>query len=292
MARAKGGTLFLDEIDNLSPRAQAGLLHVLEERSYRVLGDEVGPRSADVRFIVGTNTHLQDAVREKRFREDLYYRINVLPVRLPALRDRPDEIPLWAHYMANRHHAKRVAEGRVSLGRGVEPLLLRHAWPGNLRQLDNIICRAYAMAIMAHADSPPLQVVIEEEHVRRAVAYDVSEDKSSLVDALVGAAAAFVNEVESRSGAAGTGAALDLDLADSFKGFVLGVATEKLGGNRDEAFRLLGREKLVASRNHHKVLKREIERVEALCAALGKQSEFPFLRALDAERDGDGKGTA
>jgi DNA-binding NtrC family response regulator len=289
MARAKGGTLFLDEIDNLSPRAQAGLLHVIEERSYRVLGDEGGARPADVRFVVGTNAHLQDAVREKRFREDLYYRINVLPVKLPPLRDRPDEIPLWAQYMASRHHTKRVADGRVTLGRGVEPVLLAHAWPGNLRQLDNIVRRAYAIAIVTHAGSPPRELSIEEEDVRRAIAYDALEDTSTLVDALLGAAAAFVREAESRSGTTGAGA-LDLDLADSFKGFVLGVATEKLAGDRDEAFRLLGREKLVAARNHHKVLKREIERVEALCEALGKQAEFPFSRTLDGERDAGGRG--
>jgi DNA-binding NtrC family response regulator len=286
LARAQRGTLFLDEIDNLSPRAQAGLLQVLEERTYRVLGDDATSRQADVRFIVGTNASLQDAVREKRFREDLYYRINVLPVRLPPLRDRPDELPHWARYMAGRHHAKRVEGGQVALGRGVEALLLRQPWPGNLRQLDNILRRAYAIAIMEHAGSPPPQVTIEEDHVRRALAYDRPEETSSLIDALVAAAAAFVVEVESRAGGP---AALDLDLADAFKGFVLGVATEKLGGDRDEAFKLLGREKLLVGRNHHKVLKRELERVDALCAALGHKEEFPF--ALGADRDADGRGT-
>jgi transcriptional regulator with AAA-type ATPase domain len=288
LTRARRGTLFLDEIDNLSPRAQAGLLQVLEERTYRVLGDDSGPRPADVRFILGTNANLQEAVREKRFREDLYYRINVLPVRLPPLRDRPDEIPRWARYLATRHHATRVAGGQATLGRGVEAILLGQPWPGNLRQLDNILRRAYAIAIMAHAGSPPREVTLEEEHVRRALAYDGADDTSSLLDALVAAAAAFVGEVESRAGGA---AALDLDLADSFKGFVLGVATEKLGGDRDGAFKLLGREKLLAGRNHHKVLKRELERVEALCEALGQKEQFPFARALGADKDVDGRGT-
>jgi DNA-binding NtrC family response regulator len=296
-ARAKGGTLFLDEIDNLSPRAQAGLLHVLEERVYRVLGDDAGPRPAEVRFVVGTNARLQEAVREKRFREDLYYRINVLPVRLPPLRDRPDEIPLWAQHMASRHHAKNFPvgqspEGRgrnetvreASLSAGARAILLRQPWPGNLRQLDNIVRRAYAIAIMGHPGSPPREVVLEEEHLRRALAYEGAEDTSSLLDALVAAAAAFVREVEG-------GQALDLDMTDSFKGFVLGVATEKLGGDRDEAFKLLGREKLLSGRNHHKVLKRELERVEALCAALGHKEQFPFARAPGGDRDGDGRGT-
>jgi DNA-binding NtrC family response regulator len=286
LTRASGGTLFLDEIDNLSPRAQAGLLQVLEERSYRVLGDDTGPRPAEVRFIVGTNARLQDAVREKRFREDLYYRINVLPVRLPPLRDRPDEIPRWAHYMANRHHAKRVADGVATLSAGALAGLLRQPWPGNLRQLDNILRRAYAIAIIAFPGSPPRELALEEEHVQRALAYDVGEDKSSLLEALLAAAAAFVGEAEEQSGGA-----FDLDLADSFKGFVLAVAIEKLGGDRDLAFKLLGREKLLAGRNHHKVLKRELERVEALCAALGPKATFPFARVLGADKDGEGRGT-
>jgi DNA-binding NtrC family response regulator len=288
LTRAQRGTLFLDEIDNLSPRAQAGLLQVLEDRMYRVLGDDATTRQAEVRFIVGTNASLQDAVREKRFREDLYYRINVLPVRLPPLRDRSDEIPRWAHYMAGRHHGTRVTGGQVTFGRKVDALLLRQPWPGNLRQLDNILRRAYAIAIMEHAGAPPPHVTIEEEHVRRALAYDSPEQTSSLVDALLAAAAAFVAEVESRGGGS---AGLDLDLAESFKGFVLGVATEKLGGDRDEAFRLLGREKLLVGRNHHKVLKRELERVEALCTALGRKEEFPFAGALGADRDAEGRGT-
>ncbi len=290
LARARRGTLFIDEIDNLSPRAQAGLLQVLEERTYRVLGDDEGPRPAEVRFIVGTNARLQDAVREKRFREDLYYRINVLPVRLPPLRERPDEIPAWARFMATRHHATRVPRGRATLGPGVEALLLAQPWPGNLRQLDNILRRAYALAIMAHAGAPPHDVVLEEEHVRRAMAYDGgTEHEPSLLDALVAAAAAFVAEAQKR---AGSGAPLDLDLADCFKGFVLGVAAEKLGGDRDEAFRLLGREKLLSGRNHHKVLRRELERVEALCAALGRKDGFPFARALGSDGDAEGRGSS
>ena len=281
VARARGGTLFIDEIDKLSLRAQAGLLHVLEERSYRVLGDEGGERPAEVRFIIGTNASLQEAVRQKRFREDLYYRINVLPVKLPALRERTDEIMPWAHYMANRHHTRRVPGGRATLSPRVEPALLGQAWPGNLRQLDNVIRRACAMALMGHEGAAPHELSIEEDHVRRALTYDGSEERSSLVSSLLAAAAAFVHEAEKRPGAS-----LDLDLTEAFKGFVLGVATEKLGGNRDEAFKLLGRAQLVASRNHHKVLKRELERVEALCAALGRDEPLPFPRGLASEASG------
>jgi DNA-binding NtrC family response regulator len=263
MARAKGGTLFIDEIDNLSPRAQAGLLRVLEERTYRVLGDDAGEREADVRFIVGTNASLHEAVREKRFREDLYYRINVLPVKLPSLRERADEIPRWAEMMLARHHAKR-ATGRAVLSPSAEAVLAQHSWPGNLRELDNVLRRAYAIALMARVTANDLAV--DEEHVRHALAYDRADAPSSLVDALVAAAAAFVAEAEKRP--------IDLDLADAFKGFVLGAAAEKVGG-ADAAFKLFGRERLVASRNHHKVMKREMERVDALCAATGEERS-PF----------------
>ncbi len=113
-----GGTLFVDEIDKLSHKAQAGLLRVLEERGYRPLGEGAGDRRADVRFIVGTNQNLLDAVRTGRFREDLYYRINVLPVRLPALAERRDEIPGWAEYMLARRHREGGRAGRGAPGRG------------------------------------------------------------------------------------------------------------------------------------------------------------------------------
>jgi DNA-binding NtrC family response regulator len=277
IGRAKGGTLFIDEVDNLSARAQAGLLHVLEERTYRPLGDGNSEIPADVRFIIGTNAQLRNAVRERRFREDLYYRINVLPVRLPPLGERPDEIPLWARYMANRRHSMRVPNGTVELSTRAEARLTRESWPGNVRQLDNIIRRAYSMALLPYGGVAPQNLVLNIDHVERALAFEGTEQKRPLVDALLTAALAFVEEAETSRQ---SGACLDLDLADAFKGFVLGVAVDKLGGNRDDAFRLFGRDKLVTNRNHQKVLKRELERVENLCSSIG-QSVFPFGRLVD-----------
>jgi DNA-binding NtrC family response regulator len=171
----------------------------------------------------------------------------------------------------------------VTLAASAEPVLLAQAWPGNLRQLDNVVRRACAMTLMGH-DGLPKDLVIDGEHVRRALAYDSADEESSLVGALISSAAAFVHEAERRGDAS-----LDLDLADAFKGFVLAVATEKLGG-RDEAFKLLGRAQLVANRNHHKVLKRELERVEALCTALGKDERVPFRRLLGGDAPEGGTG--
>ncbi|WNG48202.1 sigma-54-dependent Fis family transcriptional regulator [Archangium minus] len=272
VARAEGGSLFIDEIDKLSLKAQAGLLHLLEERSYRPLGEGTGEKRADVRFIIGTNANLLEAVRAGRFREDLYYRVNVLPIRMPPLDERRDEIPLWARYMVNRRHRERVPSGSVRLTEGAEWLLSGCSWPGNLRQLDNIVRRAYTLAMVGQGGSG--EVVLEERHVTQALSYDGPPGAKPLSEALRVAAQAFVQEAQRREGS------IDLDLADAFRGFVLGTAVRQLG--RDEAFRVLGRENLVRNRNHHKAFKREVEKVDTLFKALGEAGS-PFADLLASE---------
>ena len=282
IGHAAGGTLFIDEIDKLSLRAQAGLLHVLEDRTYRPLGDHGLERRANVRFIIGTNANLETAVREGRFREDLYYRINVLPIVLPPLRERVDEIPPWARFMLQRRHREHVPEGTSDIDTDGEPLLLAHSWPGNLRQLDNIIRRAYTLAVMEHT-SPPHELRLRREHLARALAHE-SEESRPLIEALHRAATSFVIEAEQR---ALQGTPLDLDLADAFKGLVLAAAAERRG-SWEEAFRLLSREALVKNRNHHKVIRRELERVEALCRALGGTFRMLFSRLFKDTDDDEG----
>jgi transcriptional regulator with AAA-type ATPase domain len=275
VARADGGTLFIDEIDKLSLKAQAGLLHLLESRSYRPLGEGTGERVADVRFIIGTNADLHAEVKAGRFREDLYYRVNVLPVRMPALQERQDEIPLWARYMVQRRHRERSPEGSARLVPEAEQRLANSAWPGNLRQLDNIVRRAYTLA-MVEPPGPGGELVLQEKHVARALDYEQSSGGKPLPESLRAAALAFVAEARKRN------AQLDLDLADAFKGLVLGMAIRQVG--RDEGFRLLGRESLVKNRNHHKALKRELEKVETLYKALGEESS-PVSDLLSEEED-------
>jgi transcriptional regulator with AAA-type ATPase domain len=276
IARADRGTVFIDEIDKLSMRAQAGLLYVLEERAYRVLGDDGGERRANVRFIVGTNANLQAEVAAGRFRQDLYYRINVLPVRLPALADRADEIPLWARFMLARRHEESVPGGTAAIAGGAERMLASQVWHGNLRQLDNIVRRAYTMAVMEHGGTAARDLELSEPHVARALSYEGGETEGSLVDSLRRAAVAFVNDAER---ARLRGEVLDLDMAEAFKGFVLGASSEKLGGVV-EAMSLFGRDALVKSRNHHKLVRRELERVEALCRAVGHPAGSPFSAML------------
>jgi DNA-binding NtrC family response regulator len=284
IARARGGTLFLDEIGNLSMRAQMGLLHVLEERTYRALGDDGNEKPAEVRFIVGTNEDLRRAVATKRFREDLYYRVNVLPVALPPLRDRADEIPGWAHYFVNRNHSRTATASSVELTPGAQSVLSAQSWPGNLRQLDNIVRRAYALAKIGWPSSGEAPLVLHEEHVRRALAYEAPDESETPIDLLLEAASAIVRLAQSLEP---SGKRLDLDLLEGFKGLVLGAALEKLGGERDEAFKLFARERLVVARNHHKVLKRELARAEQLHAVIAPGSSFPFA-ALLGDREPDG----
>jgi transcriptional regulator with GAF, ATPase, and Fis domain len=227
-----------------------------------------------VRFIIGTNLDLREAVRAGRFREDLYYRINVLPLRVPSLDERRDELPLWANYMVNRRHREQFPNGQARLTPEAAEILSGRKWPGNLRQLDNIIRRAYTLALVEHGAVPEL--MLQASHVARALEYEGvtssgGEKAGSLVDAFRAAATAFIAEAKRR------GTPLDLALAESMVGVVLGQAVQQMG--REDAFRILGRENLLKNRNHHKVLKRELEKVEALYKELG-EGPSPFAALL------------
>ncbi|MGH8546625.1 MAG: sigma-54-dependent transcriptional regulator, partial [Gammaproteobacteria bacterium] len=141
--QAHGGTLFLDEIGDMPRATQSKLLRVLQERQFYPVGSEV-PLEVDVRVIVATNKDLEDQVRKGLFRDDLFYRIHVIPVYLPALRERKDDIvPLLEHFLKKycQHMKKEV--------RGLTPEALRklmlHDWPGNVRELENTVEYAVAM---------------------------------------------------------------------------------------------------------------------------------------------------
>jgi len=278
IGRAAQGTLFIDEIDKLSLKAQAGMLRVLEDRRYRPLGDEGAEKRADVRFVVGTNTDLRAQVRAGKFREDLYYRINVLPVRLPALSERLDELPLWAEYMLGRRH-EEAGGGAVRIAHEAIELLTRMPWPGNLRQLDNIIRRAYAISL-SEPGGVGSELVLAQRHVERALAYDASPETGALLEQLWRAASAFVQEAERRWPSASS---LSLEMADAFRGLVLAAAVQRRG--RDDAFVLLGQQQLLKNRNHHRALKRETERVRELLRLMGGEVDPALAAVLDAAEE-------
>jgi Nif-specific regulatory protein len=136
IAAAEGGTLFLDEVGEMSPRMQAKLLQLLQSKTYFPLGS-AKPVLADVRIIAATNADLEALVRDKRFREDLYYRLSVLPVRMPDLRERPGDIRLLAQHFCQLFGAD--AELQVALSDAALRALELADWPGNIRQLANVV---------------------------------------------------------------------------------------------------------------------------------------------------------
>ncbi|HZZ86243.1 MAG TPA: sigma-54-dependent Fis family transcriptional regulator [Anaeromyxobacteraceae bacterium] len=141
---ANGGTVFLDEVSELPPQAQTALLRVLQEREVVRLGGSV-PRPLDVRVLAATNRPLAAEIRAGRFREDLYYRLDVLSVPVPPLRARPGDVPALAAAFLEEA-ARQVGRSGLRLGAAALAALQRHAWPGNVRELRNLLLRAAATA--------------------------------------------------------------------------------------------------------------------------------------------------
>jgi len=140
---ANGGTLFLDEIGDISAATQVKLLRVLQERRFERLG---GTRSidVDVRIVAATNRDLQKLIADGEFREDLFYRLNVVPITLPPLRKRPDDVSLLVAHFLDKYNA-----GAKHLSSGAMKALAEYQWPGNIRELENTIER---VVILSHED--------------------------------------------------------------------------------------------------------------------------------------------
>ncbi len=141
---ADGGTIFLDEIGELPPETQVKLLGVLQEQQFEPVGSSQ-TRRVDVRVIAATNRDLGQAVAEGRFRSDLFFRVNVLPIRMPALRERRDDIPLLVHFSTARF-AREMGKRIDGVSRQAMEQLVAYDWPGNVRELQNIVERAVVLA--------------------------------------------------------------------------------------------------------------------------------------------------
>ncbi|MBC7185315.1 MAG: sigma 54-interacting transcriptional regulator, partial [Marinobacter sp.] len=137
--RANGGTIFLDEVIELTPRAQATLLRVLQESELERVGDN-RTRKVNVRVIAATNESLEQAVEDGRFRADLFYRLNVFPVKIPPLRERLDDLPLLAGHFLEKFHAQ-YEKRTLGLSDKALQLCTSYQWPGNIRELENVIER-------------------------------------------------------------------------------------------------------------------------------------------------------
>jgi two-component system response regulator PilR (NtrC family) len=205
---AHGGTLFLDEVGETSLPMQVKLLRALQERRVRRVGG-TEETDVDVRVIAATNAPLEDLVRQKRFREDLFYRLQVIPLRTPPLRERREDIPLLAEHFAERF-ARQMGKPVAKISQEALALLVSYSWPGTVRQLENVIERAVAL------------------ETTEAVLPD------RLPDSLRRPAAA-----EERLPSFQNGFSLDAYLA-SIEARLLAEALQRAAGDRAEAARLLG----------------------------------------------------
>ena len=141
---ADQGTLFLDEVGDIPLEVQPKLLRALQEREFERLGS-TRTKSVDVRMVAATNRDLEKMVAEKQFRSDLYYRLNVIPIRIPPLRERPEDIPLLVGYFAQKY-ARRMQKKVESISAASMHNLARWHWPGNVRELENLVERAVVLA--------------------------------------------------------------------------------------------------------------------------------------------------
>jgi len=144
LEEANNGTLFLDEVGDMSPAIQAKLLRVLQEGDYIPVG-ETKARSVDIRFLAATNKDLEEEVRQKRFREDLFFRLNVIAIHLPPLRERAEDIEPLARYFLNRI-SQRMKKEFVNFTPEALHIMRSYAWPGNIRELENAVERAAILA--------------------------------------------------------------------------------------------------------------------------------------------------
>ncbi len=198
VAAAEGGTLFLDEVGDLPPPVQPKLLRLLQDRTYERVG-ETRSRTANVRIVAATNRDLTAEVGAGRFREDLLYRLNVIEVELPPLRQRPQDVPPLAGHLL-RFFARQAGKPVTRFSPAAEAALARHSWPGNVRELRNAIERGVILAAGDEIDlthlpvqlssPPPARVevggrvaleALEKEHIRRVLATAPSLNEAAAI---------------------------------------------------------------------------------------------------------------
>lgn len=188
VSQADGGTLFLDEIDALSPKAQVTLLRFLQEKEYRPLGGGK-VKEANIRIIAASNKVLQELVSQGLFRDDLYFRLDIIPLRMPALRERREDIHELAEYFMDKFRSKYEITSR-SLSNRAFKYMDAYSWPGNIRELESVIHRSF---LMATGD----EVTLEDTAVtQNDIAYNSIEDVVDLDQSFNNAKDCIVNEFE------------------------------------------------------------------------------------------------
>jgi two-component system response regulator HydG len=182
---ADGGTLFMDEVGEIPPAIQVKLLRVLQDGSFERLGS-TRTLTTDVRLVAATNTSLSQAVEQKRFREDLYYRLNVINITLPPLRERPEDIPLLAQHFLQMYSVKNKKEFEGFTTETME-ILTHYSWPGNVRELENTVERAVVLCrkkAISPADLPEHVTKDQKilEFIRVPIGMPLEEVKSRVIE--------------------------------------------------------------------------------------------------------------
>jgi transcriptional regulator with GAF, ATPase, and Fis domain len=215
---ADGGSIFLDEIGDIPPETQVRLLRVIQEREFTPLGDTT-PRRVDVRIIAATNIELKEAVKQGTFREDLYYRLAVVPIELPPLRDRREDILALAQHFIRKYNEENGRHVSEHLAPDVLASLEAYTWPGNVRELENTVERA---VVIAPGD----------EVTRECLRPEISDPQSVAAGSHEGASATAVQDI-------GRG----VNFYDEVRRFEIDLirrALERTGGHQSRAARLLG----------------------------------------------------
>ena len=215
---ADGGSIFLDEIGDIPPETQVRLLRVIQEREFTPLGDTT-PRRVDVRIIAATNIDLKEAVKQGTFREDLYYRLAVVPIELPPLRDRREDILALAQHFIGKYNEENGRQVSPHLAPDVLALMEAYSWPGNVRELENAIERAVVIA-------PGSEIT------RECLRPEISDPQSVAARSHDGASMTAVQDI-----------ARGVNFYDEVRRFEIDLirrALDQTGGHQSRAARLLG----------------------------------------------------
>lgn len=221
--QADGGTLFLDEVGEMSLNAQIHLLRVLQEKEFRKVGGTELIK-VDARIISSSNKDLEQAVKEGRFREDLFYRLNVIAIYLPKLNERKDDIPLLVDHLLTKYGLES-GRGKKTMSPEAMALMMKHAWPGNVRELENVIERAVILS---------KDIVIKPEYLPQIVKKEPQGDHRVFIQ--------------------------DRSLEEMEKQYIYGVLREN-NWNKSKSSRILGIERMTL---YHKIKKYNLDKLKPL----------------------------
>jgi DNA-binding NtrC family response regulator len=208
---ADGGTIFLDEIGDLPLRTQVKLLRVLQEGEFERVGGN-STLNVDVRIIAATNKNIEELIREEKFREDLYYRLNVVNIHIPALRERKEDIPLLLDVFAEKY-IKETDKKRIEFSKEALDLLLKYNYPGNIRELENIVHHSTVLARNEIVTSNDLPLGIKNPNSERMMK-DCYEEGDTLSDKVESLEKRMVNEALHKTGGNQTAAAKLLGMSE------------------------------------------------------------------------------